>query len=92
MSRFLKSAVVFATCCALGSCADHRVERPDDEAMMIYRECMADMRGAVASADMSGAISNTSVANGNTSIAANARTREEQNHDIYCMQQAGWKK
>ena len=92
MKRYLKSAVLIASCSLLGSCADHRVDRPDDEAMMIYRECMADMPTAAASADISGAISNAPVANENTSIAANARSRQEQNREIFCMQQAGWKK
>jgi len=91
MIRFPRSVVLVACCCLLGSCADHRINRSDDEAMMIYRECMADMRAIVASADMPEAISNASTANGNTSIAANARSRQEQNHDIFCMRQAGWK-
>lgn len=92
MNEFFKSAILMACCCLLGSCADHRVDRSDDEAMMIYRECMADMPTAAASADMSGAISNAPVANENTSIAANARSRQEQDREIFCMQQAGWKK
>lgn len=91
MTIFPRNVVLVACCSLLSSCADHRLNHSDEQAMMIYRECMADMRATVASADMSEAISNAAIANENTSIAANARSRQEQNHDIFCMRQAGWK-
>lgn len=90
MNKVLASVVLFAFTCLLSACADHRVNRPDEDAMMIYRECMAGMPGAVTPAAMSNTISSSPSANENTSIAANARTRQEQDHEIYCMQQAGW--
>ena len=71
-------------------CADHRVDRSNQEAMAIYRECMAGMPPQLNSADMSATISSSPAANQNTSIAANARTRQEQSQEILCMQQAGW--
>ena len=71
-------------------CADHRVDRSDEEAMMVYRECMSGMPPQINSADMSSTISNSSVANKNTSIAANVQTQQDQSQQIRCMQQAGW--
>ncbi|MDX1459935.1 MAG: hypothetical protein R3348_02665 [Xanthomonadales bacterium] len=91
MNQLVKYVILGFLCPLLGGCIDHRVDRSDDQAMMIYRECMSDMRTTMGTAKMSGAISNAPIANENTPLAANARSREEQNREIHCMQQAGWK-
>ena len=74
----------------LAGCADHRVDRNDDEAMMVYRECMASSPPQLNSSNMSSTISNSAMANKNTSIAANAQTQQEESQRIRCMQLAGW--
>jgi hypothetical protein len=74
------------------ACADRRLDRSDDEAMMVYRECMAGAPPALNSAEMSSTLSNSRTADANTSIAANARTQQEESHELHCMQLAGWKK
>lgn len=74
----------------LSGCADHRVDRSDDEAMLIYRDCMAGAPPQLNSADMSSTISSSGTANKNTSIAANAQTQQEEAQRLRCMQLAGW--
>lgn len=78
-------AVVFAS-----GCTDRRLNRSDEDAMAIYRECMNSMPPQVNSADMSATISNASTVNPNTSIAANTATRQEQSQHILCAKQAGY--
>ncbi len=75
----------------VAGCADHRVDRSDDEAMMIYRDCMAGAPPQLNSADMSSTISSSGTASANTSIAANAQTQQEEAQHLRCMQLAGWK-
>ena len=72
------------------ACTDHRLNRSDEEAMMVYRECMAGAPPQLNSADMSSTISNSATANRNTSIAANAQTQQEEAQRLRCMQLAGW--
>lgn len=74
----------------LSGCTDHRLNRSDEEGMMVYRECMSEMPPQVNSADMSATVSSSPTANQNTSIAANAQTRQEQSQQILFMKQAGW--
>ena len=74
----------------LAACADHRVDRSDDEAMMVYRDCMAGAPPQLNSPDMTSTVSNSTLADKNTSIAARAQTQQEQAQQTRCMQLAGW--
>jgi hypothetical protein len=73
-------------------CADHRIDRSDEEAMMVYRECMSGSPPQLNSSDMSSTISNSSTVDKSTSIAAKAQTQQEQSQQIQCMQLAGWER
>jgi hypothetical protein len=71
-------------------CDDHRVDRSDEEAMMVYRDCMGGPPPQVNSATAAATISNSGTVNKNTSIAANVQTQQEQNRETECMRMAGW--
>lgn len=86
---FLATGAILAV---IGGCSDHRLNRSDEEAMLVYRECMSGAPPQLNSADMSSTISNSAAVNKNTSIAANAQTRQEQSQQMLCMQQAGYEK
>jgi hypothetical protein len=74
----------------LAGCADHRVDRSDDAAMMVYRDCMTGAPPQLNSADMNTTVSSSKLADQNTSIAARAQTQQEQAQQTRCMQLAGW--
>ncbi len=89
----MKSKLAFLLLlCITVACADHRLNRSDEDAMMVYRECMGGAAPQLNSSNMSSSISNSNTFNKNTSIAANAQTLQEQSQQIHCMQLAGWEK
>ena len=82
--KALVSMVVIAFC---SGCADSRTQRPDDEAMMLYRDCMSGMPEQWSSNDMSAALGSEHVA----SVGASADSHREARQQRECMQRADWK-
>ena len=74
----------------LSGCADKRLDRGDEEAMMVYRECMNDYPPQPNSAGTTATITNAKTADPNTSIAANTQTQQEQSQHLHCSQLAGY--
>lgn len=68
-------------------CADSRVQRSDEEAMMRYRDCMSGTPPPWDSNDVSAGLGSDHVA----STSANADSRRESRQRNECMQRAAWK-
>jgi hypothetical protein len=86
MTRFEKIAIialVIVTCCG---CADTRMQRSDEEAMLIYRDCMGGMPPPWESGDVSAGLGSKHVA----SASAGADSRRESRQHTECMQRAAW--
>ena len=75
--------IVVGSCFA---CADSRMQRPDEEAMMLYRECMNGTPAQWNSSEVSAALGSEHVA----SAGASADSRRESRQTTECMQRAGW--
>jgi hypothetical protein len=68
-------------------CADHRVPRADDEAMLVYRECMNAMPQRQELNPTHEALANSEV---RQSVSAATRSQGEQKSHIECARLAGW--
>jgi len=92
MKNFRAFFIMVATLVFFMGCSDHRLDRSDEEAMMVYRECMNDHSPQPNSAGMTATITNAKTADPNTSIAANTQTQQEQNQHLRCAQLAGYER
>lgn len=63
------------------------MQRSDEEAMMIYRECMSGTPPQWGPGDVSDALGSEHVA----SASAGADSRREARQHTECVQRAGWK-
>lgn len=86
MNRLRNAAMITLVAGTCLGCADSRVQRPDDEAMLMYRDCIAGAPAQWDPGDTSAALGSKHVA----SAAATADSRREARQQIECMQQAGW--
>jgi hypothetical protein len=75
--------LVIASCVG---CADSRAQKSNDEAMMLYRDCMGGPPPQWESSDVSASLDSEYVA----SASASADSRRESRQHIECARRAGW--
>ena len=85
MTPYEKAAIIILVIGSCFGCADSRVQRSDDEAMLLYRDCMSGTP-QWASSDVSAVLGSEHVAS--ASVSADSRRDSRQRND--CMQRAGW--
>jgi hypothetical protein len=86
MSIYEKAVTIILVVGSCFGCADSLVQRSDEEAMMLYRDCMGGTPAQWDSTDMSAALGSEHVA----SASASADSRRESRQHIDCVQRAGW--
>ena len=85
-----KLAMMILGATAIG-CADHRAVRDDDEAMLVYRDCMNAMPQSSSNYRDSAALANHDNAAMNASMNSTVQAQREQREQMRCMQAAGRK-
>jgi hypothetical protein len=91
MESLHRNVILSIVCGLLIGCADQRIDRSDEEAMMIYRDCMEGVSGKTSGSSISSVISSSDGVDKDTSIAANVQTKQEREREIECMRMAGWR-
>jgi hypothetical protein len=86
MTRSEKIAIIALAILSCFGCADSRVQRSDEEAMMMYRYCMEGMPPQWDSRDVSAGLDSKHVA----SVSASADSRRQSRQHTECMQRAAW--
>lgn len=86
MTPYKKAVITILVFGSCFGCADSRVQRSDEEAMMLYRDCMGGMPPQWEPGDTSAALDSEHVA----SASAGAETRRESRQHIECAQRASW--
>ena len=86
MTPFRKAVIIFLVIGFCSGCMDSRVQRADEEAMMLYRDCMSGTPPQWESSDMSRALGSEHVA----SAAVSADSLRESRQHNECAQRAGW--
>ena len=86
MTIFIKIMTTMLVIVSCFGCTDSRVQRPDDEAMMMYRDCMGGTSPQWDSSDASAELDSEHVASAN----AGANTRRHSRQHNECVQQAAW--
>lgn len=81
-----RALVIILALCSFAGCADSRVQRSDEEAMMIYRDCMGSMPQQWDSGDVTAGLGSEHVA----SARAGADSRRDSRQHNECVQRAGW--
>lgn len=84
MTSFGKSMIIVLVIGSCFGCADSRVQRSDEEAMILYRDCMSGAPPLWNSSDASAGLGSEHVA----SASANADSRRESRQQRECMQRA----
>ncbi len=87
MHCFVKIVTVTLLVGSCFGCVDSRVQRSDEEAMMLYRECMGGAPAHWTSSDVSAGLGSEHVAS--TTAGADSHRDTRQHHE--CVQQAGWR-
>lgn len=86
MSAYVKTVMIVLLIGSCFGCADNRARRSDEQAMMIYRDCMGGMPPHWEANDASAGLGSKHVA----SAGAGADSHRESRQHIECVQQAGW--
>ncbi len=86
MTSYQKAVIIIIVTCSCFGCADSRVQRSNEEAMMFYRDCMVGMPPHRDASDVSAQMGSEHVA----SAGASADSRRESRQHIECVQRAGW--
>jgi hypothetical protein len=86
MIPYAKTMIIILVIGSFFGCADSRVQRSNDDAMMLYRLCMGGTPQQWESSDVSASLGSEHVA----SASASADNRRESRQHIECAQRAGW--
>jgi len=86
MTPYKKAVIIIPIIGSCSGCADNRTQRSDEEAMMLYRDCMSGMPLHRSSTDVSAALGSEHVA----SASAGADSHREARQHDECVQRAGW--
>ena len=89
MIFYKRAVVILFLVGVITTCADNRANRPDEEAMLIYRDCMDHAPKQWDAYDASAALSNKKN-KGTASFDVNVKTAHENREQLNCLQQAGW--
>ncbi len=81
-----RALAIILAICSIAGCADSRVQRSDEEAMMLYRECMGGAPAHWTSSDVSAGLGSEHVA----STTAGADSHRDTRQHSECVQRAGW--
>ena len=86
MTPFKNALIITLVIGSCFGCVDSRVQRSDEEAMMLYRDCMGGLPPHWNSNDVSAELDSEHVA----SASAGADSRRERRQHNECVQRAMW--